>query len=260
MIIVKPPTSRATFLCPITFLCAAEIRGPVKSVVWPEIFLRIDYALHSLARSHYSEEQGMPDRAIERPFVFRNLPPNGKVLDVGCTGSDLALVLAGFGYDVVGIDARPYQMLRPPFRFVRGDIRKTEFPDGFFDVVTAVSTIEHIGLSGRYGSDEDSEGDSRAMQEIQRILKQGARAIVTVPFGEPAVLRPWNRIYGSEGLRSLARGFIAVKSEFFAPDERGLYRMVDEKEASKYRAVANVGSGRVLQYSYALGCMVLEKP
>jgi len=94
----------------------------VRSIIWPEIFHGIDYILRSWARAVYATEPGLSDRAIERPFVFLKLPPHGRVLDVGCTGSDLPLVLRGFGYEVVGLDTRPYQLAEPPVEFVRDDI------------------------------------------------------------------------------------------------------------------------------------------
>jgi len=232
----------------------------VRSIIWPEIFHGIDYILRSWARAVYTKEPGLSDRAIERPFVFLNLPPHGRVLDVGCTGSDLPLVLRGFGYEVVGLDTRLYQLAEPLFEFVRGDIRNTSFPDGRFDLVLAVSTIEHIGLSGRYGSDEDAEGDVRAMREIHSITRSGGKVLLTVPYGEPAIFRPWNRVYGPNELRNLVDGFNVVKAEFFAPDEMGIFKNVEERTASNYRASANVISGKLLDYSYPLACLVLERP
>ena len=49
------------------------------------------------------------------------------------------------------------------------------FNDKFFDVVTAVSTIEHIGL-GCYGDSIAPDGDKEATTEIKRVLKRGGAA------------------------------------------------------------------------------------
>jgi SAM-dependent methyltransferase len=216
--------------------------------------------VHDWTKAAAGPEEGFSDRSIERPFVFSNLPSDGKVLDIGCAGSDLPVVLACFGFDVVGIDSRPYHMTEAPFRFVQSDIRRMAFADGAFDIVTAVSTVEHIGLSGRYGSDEDPSGDRRAMKEIGRVTRSGGTILLTVPYGQPAVFRPWHRVYGAEQLQGLVEGLNIVKASFFMPDGRGLYQKVDQATASSFAASAEVKRGRFLEYSYGLACLALRKP
>lgn len=215
--------------------------------------------VHDWTKASAAADEGFSDRSIERPFVFSNLPADGKLLDVGCAGSDLPVVLACLGYEVVGVDGRPYHLSDPPFRFVRSDIRRMAFADGAFDVVTAVSTVEHIGLSGRYGSDEDPGGDRHAMEEIGRVTKSGGTILLTVPYGQPAIFRPWHRVYGAEQLQGLVKGLEVIKASFFMPDERGFYRKVDQERASSFAASAEVKRGRFLEYSYGLACLVLGK-
>jgi SAM-dependent methyltransferase len=52
------------------------------------------------------------------------------------------------------------------------DGRALEFPDSSFDRVYALSVVEHI----------PDDGDSRCLQEINRVLAEGGRAVLTVPF------------------------------------------------------------------------------
>jgi SAM-dependent methyltransferase len=215
--------------------------------------------VHDWTKASAGAEEGFSDRTIERPFVFTNLPPDGNVLDIGCAGSDLPVVLACLGYETVGVDGRPYHLSDPPFRFVKCDLRRMPFADGAFDIVTAVSTVEHIGLSGRYGSDEDPGGDRQAMAEVGRVTKTGGTVLLTVPYGQPAVFRPWHRVYGAEQLQAITKGLEVIKSSFFMPDGRGLYRKVDQARASSFAASAEVKRGRFLDYSYALACLVLTK-
>ena len=131
------------------------------------------------------------ERVADYPFVHQNigisLKGKGRILDVGCYGTKLVIELASLGYDVYGIDGIEYPLQHPNFTFVLGDICKTPFPDDFFDAVTAVSTIEHIGL-GRWGDPTYSDGDKKAINEIKRILKPGGKAIITVPFGKRTIV------------------------------------------------------------------------
>jgi SAM-dependent methyltransferase len=112
------------------------------------------------------------ERIVDYSFVHQNIGLDGKgrILDVGCHGSKLVIELASLGYETYSIDGIEYPLQHPNFTFVQGDICKTPFPDDFFDAVTAVSTIEHIGL-GRYEDPTYSNGDKKAVKEIKRILK-----------------------------------------------------------------------------------------
>jgi SAM-dependent methyltransferase len=111
----------------------------------------------------------------------------GKVLDVGCaaTRNYLPASLALLGWEVWGIDIREWKFKFPNFHFVVGDIRQTTFPDNFFDCVYAVSTLDHIGLSGRYGITKyDPQGDFKAIREIARILRNEGTLLITIPYGK----------------------------------------------------------------------------
>jgi SAM-dependent methyltransferase len=65
-----------------------------------------------------------------------------------------------------------------PATLLRADIRELPFPDESFDVVYTMGTIEHI--------DEYQQ----ALQEVQRVLRPGGRAIVGVPHKWNVFLRP----------------------------------------------------------------------
>ena len=147
------------------------------------------------------------ERVVEYPFVLLNMPRGrSKVLDVGCWGSQIPIELASLGHKVYGIDVVNYPLRHPNFTFLQGDICHTPFAPDFFDVVIAVSTIEHIGL-GRYGDPAHSGGDKKAIREIGRILKPGGRLIITVPFGKKAVFcfrgAPLHRVYDLPSLEEL---------------------------------------------------------
>ncbi len=168
-----------------------------------------------------SAEAALPDvRMIEYAFVIQKLDsiPKGKVLDVGCTArlNYLPAALASLGWEVWGIDLRVFKFKHSSFHFILGDIRDTSFPDNFFDAAYAVSTIEHIGLSGRYGiTREDLEGDSKAVREIARMLSPGGTLLCTVPYGREAkIIRPVHRVYDKSSLEKLFHDWV-MKDEIY---------------------------------------------
>ncbi len=181
----------------------------------------------------YFDDYHVTERIFEKGFVFMNLsdiPIGSKILDVGCAWSSLSLELACLGYHVWGIDIDDYPFHHPNLEFVKGSICKTDFPDNFFDVVIAVSTLEHIGL-GWYG-DSVQDSDIKAISEIHRILKNGGIFILTLPFGIRRTTKVF-RVYDRESLYKLIDGFEIIKKEFFRNYEDKYWCPTSEKEAEK---------------------------
>ncbi len=167
-----------------------------------------------------SEPLRPTDRYLEYPFVFKNLPKlPAKILDVGSAGSFFPLIVSSLGYDVTGCDIRPYKILNKVkfnnFTFLQKNICEHSLQEEGFDVVTCISVLEHIGLKGRYGSGDDSEGDIKMVEEIKRVLKPGGRAIITVPFGKAEVFAPYQRIYNLAGIKIISSGFEIIEQKFY---------------------------------------------
>lgn len=182
------------------------------------------------------------ERFIEYPFVYSVIGLDGKlrILDVGCCGSNLAIALASLGHEVCGIDIRDYLFKHPYFSFVRGDILGCSFRESSFDIVTAISTIEHVGL-GRYKDPFCTDGDKKAMKEIARILKVGGKAIIAVPFGRSDTVYlkggPSHIIYDSSSLEKLSEDFRIVK-EFFWVRRDECWLLATKSEAERVKSEA----------------------
>ena len=158
---------------------------------------------------------GTHERVIEKAWVLRHLgrvPLGTRILDLGCAESLLPIELASNGYLVTGVDTRFYPLEHPNFMFVRTDICNSQLETGSFDVVIAMSTIEHVGL-GYYGDPTTNSSDRSALREIFRFLRPGGSLLITVPYGRRAHL-PLHRVYDRRSLQTLLRGFQIVKLEF----------------------------------------------
>jgi SAM-dependent methyltransferase len=103
------------------------------------------------------------------------------VLDVGSTESLLIYELLHRGYDVTGVDQRPYQEKNDHTMVL--DILSPELtykPVERFDYIISISVIEHIGL-GAYGDSKQDFGDRLAVANIFKMLKDDGYFIITIP-------------------------------------------------------------------------------
>lgn len=157
-------------------------------------------------------ETHVNERIIEVPFILQRLPKSGNIIDIGCSNSALALQLACLGYHVTGIDVRSYPFSHPNLRFYQQDILDTSIQEESHDCAILISTIEHVGL-GHYG-DEKSISDREFLDKIARYVKPNGSIFITVPFGSYFEC-DWYRVYNSEKLSSLLRGYYLVDQIFF---------------------------------------------
>ena len=161
------------------------------------------------------------ERIVEYAWVLRNIESeNSRILDVGCYGTFFPILLASIGFEVWGIDTHNYKPRHPNFRFVRGDIRTAPLPQGYFDVITIISTIEHIGLR--------DDGDIECMKRLRQLLREKGKLILTTPYGKPALFAGW-RVYDMERLSRICDGLSIEKMEFFK-EEEGKWAGAEEVE------------------------------
>jgi hypothetical protein len=201
------------------------------------------------------------DRDIEWSWIASQMPSSpGEALDFGPGGSHQALIAAQRGFNVTAVDLEsvhwPY--VHPGLRFIQGDILKLPLPTEHFDLVINCSTVEHVGLAGRYGVTENRpDGDLEAMARLHGLMKPNGLMLLTIPVGQDAVFAPFHRVYGKERLPRLLDGYIVEKEAFWVKDQENRWVSCDRETALKFEASVHGGP---LQNAYALGCFVLRKP
>lgn len=193
-------------------------------------------------------------RGREYDFAINNIPSKTrKILDVGSSGSLFPLKLARAGYNVHVIDSRSYQEKHQNLINITGDICETGFIDCNFDMITCISTLEHVGLSA-YGDPEYDKGDFKAMQEFRRVLKDDGVLVITVPFGGEYKLIKWKntkeRIYDCNTLHNLFKDWKVVKAEYYKHKNPKHLLKVTRAEAEKENPV---------HPSSNLSCFLLKK-
>lgn len=111
-----------------------------------------------------------------------------RVMDVGCGVGTSAALMEGDGYEAFGVDlpkaARFWAELgRDPERFFTADAEALPFRDAFFDAVTCIGVIEHVGtLTGHCTLAPDSERARAAfVRELVRVVRPAGRILIACP-------------------------------------------------------------------------------
>jgi len=75
-----------------------------------------------------------------------------------------------------------------------------------FDLVTCLSTIEHVGL-GRYGDRLDPWGDIKLAHNIRKLVRPGGLVLISFPAGAGCVVYNMHRIYTAYRRALLFEGY-----------------------------------------------------
>jgi len=105
-----------------------------------------------------------------------------QLIDIGCGNGRNAVYMAGMGFGVTGLDMSPelLQLARENAHekgvghrceFILGDITKLPFHDNNFDGGLYIASLHHLATE---------EERSASLNELSRVLRPGARALVSV--------------------------------------------------------------------------------
>lgn len=201
------------------------------------------------------------ERDIEWSFLSREMPDGpGRALDFGCEHGYMSLMASQKGFDVLALDLEEQNLLwtHPRVTFQQGDFLELSFPDNSFDLIVNCSSVEHVGIVGRYGiSAERSGGDVEVMRRFAGLLKAGGRLLMTAPCGRDVVMAPWCRVYGSRGLKQLFERFEILKEAYWTKTSENRWAQASREAALNFAPVHHARDPHAC--AYALGCFVLRR-
>jgi len=157
---------------------------------------------------------GVDERIVEIPWFFQRIPPGpARLLDAGSAlNQELYLtqpVLAEKEIQIVTLAPENYCAWRSGVSYLFHDLRQLPYRDAWFDQITCISTLEHIGMDNTllYTAEstyrEHSPGASKlALVELFRVLRPGGKLWLSVPVGRPKDLG-WLQIFDSRTLESM---------------------------------------------------------
>ena len=165
-----------------------------------------DFYLRAYADDERSEDAEAQALAAAR---LAGCPEGGELLDVPCGFGRHSMPLARAGYRVTGVD-RSESLLAEARRraggdrwpkLVRADYRELPFGDASFDA--ALNLFSSLGYLG-------DEEDAKALAEIGRVLRPGARLVIETMHRDLLV-----RMFQEQDWRLLGEGLLLLEQRTF---------------------------------------------
>jgi 2-polyprenyl-3-methyl-5-hydroxy-6-metoxy-1,4-benzoquinol methylase len=218
---------------------AAESLGPADAPFWvhPKFYLfahphRFRTAYYEPARRYTDEElrtfrrrvQSVHDmlrievgdqrvwHADQLSFHYElaaeRLDRGARVLDVACGDGFGCRMMAPKAREMVGVDLDPSTInaarghaVPAGVRYEVGDVTRLGFPDGYFDAVTSMETLEHVS-------------PEPTLRELVRVLRPGGRLMLSTPqnrIGHIPVNAAHVHEYSVDELRAVVQPFAEVE-------------------------------------------------
>ena len=133
----------------------------------------------------YRKFNGINERPVEYAFLMESLSGLSveTVLDVGAGMTGLPRVLSHCGYTVDAIDSMGG--IRNPYYYITPHDISISPPEGLYDFISCISTLEHIPEAGR------------AVENILAALNPGGYAVFTFPYCETQYIE---NVYDVDGV------------------------------------------------------------
>jgi SAM-dependent methyltransferase len=195
---------------------------------------------------------GSTERVVELPWVLSRCQGT-RALDIG-TAFGLPVFVDQLLASVPEVHAVDIALMpvAPQVHLVQADVRRLPYADRSFDLITCVSTLEHIGLdrgSIVHVARED-RGDVVALRDLRRVLAPDGRLLVTVPFGRAErhdLFRQYD-LNGWQGLLDESGLVMTAQDVYGYSSANGWRRVVDVGTVAdqSYQGNGAIGAGAVL--------------
>lgn len=201
------------------------------------------------------------ERYVEWSFLSSEMPEGpGEAMDFGCENGYMTLLMAEKGFRVLALDLEQqnFAFQHRNIKFQLGDFLRVDLPSQHFDLIVNCSSVEHVGVAGRYGiRAQQDEGDLEAVRKFADVLKVGGQLLMTAPCGKDAVMAPWCRVYGPQRLPRLLSPLRVEKERYWVKNEENRWQEVSRDEALCFEPRHDPSNAHGC--SYALGGFVLRR-
>ena len=197
------------------------------------------------------------ERYVELPWVINKLGKmnNKNILDVGCTLNFKYLIdlfLKQNKLFFINIYKEKNNFISNQISYILNDIREPFFKENYFDCITAISVIEHIGFDNKMYNykntklrEKKNKNYKAAIIEIKKILKKGGKFYLSVPFGKKQIFNNYMQFDNHE-IKKLIRIFKPTKYDlkfYKFKKSKNNWERTSQKSCKDIKAISSGNQG-----------------
>lgn len=182
---------------------------------------------------------GYDERAVEYPWTLSRLSVGeGRLLDAGSVFNFREIIehptISSKEFTILTLAPESNAFWQRGISYHYGDLRELPFRDNWFDEITSISTLGHVGMDNRMYTGESTPGEigleaERAVEELIRVLRPGGTFLASVVFGKHQLITwkdgsPFAEQFDSPLLKDLLRvlaSCASVSAVFYKHTENG---------------------------------------
>lgn len=162
---------------------------------------------------------GVDERIVEYKWIINELSEKkGNLLDAGSTLNFKPIIekLKNFNIIIQTLYPETNNFLNYSVNYVYSDLKKNIFRENYFDFITCISTLEHVGFDNAHynyynnnfvnSSTNNSKDYLKVIQNFKFILKKGGDLYLTLPFGKKQLFNHLQQ-FDSEEIKILVDTF-----------------------------------------------------
>lgn len=138
---------------------------------------------------------GFDERCVEYPWLLSRLQPiPERLLDAGSALNHAFILSLSLFSDkklyILTLAPEKNCFWRKGISYIYDDLRDIPIRNDYFDTITCLSTLEHVGLNNALFIHSELHTEYRqddlllAISEMRRVLKRGGELFITLPYGK----------------------------------------------------------------------------
>lgn len=189
----------------------------------------------------FHNTDGLDERIVEYYWIINELKKlKGKLLDAGST-LNFSIILNKIAkkYDITIQTLYPENdcFFNHGISYVYNDLTQKNFNNNYFDVITCISTLEHIGFDNKIYQTtlknemkKNNESYLQVIKNFKLLLKKNGTLLLTIPFGKHQKFEDLQQ-FDKKMVNKIVKVFKPKKlSKKFAIYEKNRWKFCKEKQ------------------------------
>lgn len=161
-------------------------------------WMKIDQLINSKSRKLKIDGiYNLDERVIEYKWIFNELKKSKKILNLLDAGSTLNFpqiinkIKLRYKITIQTLYPENYAFYEDGVSYIYDDLTKKNFNRNFFDIITCISTLEHVGYDNskysinkkKTSSKNNSQAYLKVIENFKFSLKKKGLLLITIPYG-----------------------------------------------------------------------------